>query len=290
MIREQKIGDVRIVAITEYVGPTHQPEATFPEFDRAMFARREAELPPGFWYPHMDRFVIGIHIWAVFAGPNVILIDAGVGNGKPRPAARANMLNTLVPAWMEAAGITPERVTHVVMTHLHSDHIGWNTRLEQGRWVPTFPNARHLVPRRDFEFFRELSESGKAGDPSFRDSLLPVVDAGLADFVEGPGEIADCLQAVEAFGHTPGQMNYWLRSRGEVGVFCADIFHHPVQILNPGLNTAFCILPAEAKATRARFLVEASAESALIMPCHFPSPHCGYIRRNGEQFSFEPAT
>jgi glyoxylase-like metal-dependent hydrolase (beta-lactamase superfamily II) len=289
MIHEFRIGDARVVGLCEYFGPTHQPEAVFPDFDRAAFARRESELPPGYWYPKMDRLVIGITIWAVFTGSSVILIDAGVGNGKPRPTARMDHLNTLVPAWMEAAGIVPERVTHVVMTHLHGDHVGWNTRFEDGRWVPTFRNARYVMPRRDFDYFRELSESGRAGEPSFADSIAPVVDAGLVDFLEGPGEVAGCLQAVEAIGHTPGQMNYWLRSRGDVGVFCADIFHHPVQILHPNLNTAFCVLPAEARATRASFLAEASATSALIMPCHFPPPHCGYIRRRGDDFAYEPA-
>ena len=145
------------------------------------------------------------------------------------------------------------------------------------------------MPRRDFDYFRELSESGRAGEPSFADSVVPIVEAGLADFIEGPGEVAGCLQAVEATGHTPGQMNYWLRSGGEAGVFCADIFHHPVQVLHPQLNTAFCVLPVEAKATRAAFLAEASAASALVMPCHFPPPHCGYIRRSGDRFIYEPA-
>jgi glyoxylase-like metal-dependent hydrolase (beta-lactamase superfamily II) len=289
MITEQRIGRYRIVGISEYYGPTHQPEAVFPEFDRAAFAKREAELPPGHWYPHMDRFVIGIQLWAVFAGTNLILIDAGVGNGKTRPAARMNRLNTLVPAWMEAAGIIPDRVTHVVMTHLHSDHIGWNTRAEGDGWVPTFPKARHILPRRDFDHFQTLSTSGKAGDTSFSDSIEPVLQAGLVDFIDGAGRVADCLDAVETVGHTPGQMSYWLRDGDEVGVFCADILHHPVQILFPNLNTAFCVMPDAAKATRRSFLEQASAESALVMPCHFPPPHCGHVGRRGEDFTYEPA-
>lgn len=290
MIGRWSIGDIRVANIVEYFGPTHQPETVFPEFDRAAFSQREDELPPGHWYPHMDRFVIGIQLWVVFAPPNVIVVDTGVGNGKPRSAARMNRLNTLVPAWLEAAGVTPDMVTHVVMTHLHADHVGWNTVLEGDRWVPTFPNARYLMPKRDFEYFRQLSEAGGAAkDPSFTDSVLPIVQAGLADFIDGQTEVADCLQVEDARGHTPGQVNYWLHSCGEVGVFSADIFHHPVQILHPGLNTAFCVLPDEAKATRLKFLNEASRTDALVMPCHFPPPHCGFIRRQGDVFAYEPA-
>ena len=288
MIHERHIGHVRIVGVTEYFGPTHQPEATFPGFDRTAFARREHELPPGHWYAAMDRFVIGIQIWAVFAEENLIVIDAGVGNGKVRAAARMNGLNTLVPAWMEAAGIMPDRVTHVVTTHLHGDHIGWSTRLEDGFWVPTFPNARHLMPRRDFDYFAGLSDAGTALEPSFCDSVVPLLEAGLVDFIDGPGHVADCLEAVEAAGHTPGQMNYWLRSNGEAGIFCADVFHHPVQILHPELNTAFCVLPDQARATRRRVLDQVSAEGALVMPCHFPPPHCGYVHRRGDDFVYRP--
>ena len=289
MIRSWTIGDVKVTSIVEYFAPTHQPEATFPEFDRQVFAGQAGQLPALHWFADMDRFVIAIQLWVVFAGSNVILIDTGVGNAKVRPAARMNRLNTLVPQWMQAAGVSRDTVTHVVMTHLHSDHIGWNTVLDGDRWVPTFPNARYLVPRRDFDFFKSLNDEGRASDTSFADSLQPVVDAGLVDFVDGQKEIAGCLQVADAKGHTPGQLNYWLRSRGETGVFSADVFHHPVQILNPGWNTAFCILPEDAKRTRLALLNEAADTGALVMPCHFPPPHCGYVRRQGDAFAYEPA-
>ncbi|MCV3205625.1 MBL fold metallo-hydrolase [Mesorhizobium sp. YC-39] len=290
MIGRWRIGDIEVANIVEYYGPTHQPEIVFPEFDRTVFARRENELPPQHWYPDMNRLVIGIQLWVVFAPPNIIVVDTGVGNHKPRSAARMNQLNTLVPLWLEAAGVKAEKVTHVVMTHLHGDHVGWNTFLQDGRWAPTFPNARYVMPRRDFDYFKDLSKSGRAGDSSFADSVLPIVQASLADFIDGQTEVADCLRVTDAIGHTPGQLNYWLRSGGEAGVFSADIFHHPVQILNPAWNTAFCVLADEAKSTRLRFLDEASKASALVMPCHFPPPHCGFIRRQGDGFAYEPAS
>ncbi len=184
MIRSWSVGDIRVTRLVEYYGPTHDPAATFPDFDRARFDRHVTGLPPGHWFPELDRLAIAVQIWIVFAGPNVILIDTGVGNGKPRPLARMNRLNTLVPLWLAAAGVTPEIVTHVAMTHLHYDHIGWNTVFEDGDWVPTFPNAQYLVPKDDFVFFKERVERTAATDASLEDSLLPVFESGLVRFVD----------------------------------------------------------------------------------------------------------
>lgn len=289
MIHSWSIGDVRVTSLVEYMGPTHVPEATFPAFDDKVFAVQAGMLPAGAWYGEIRRFTIAIQIWIVHAGNEVILVDSGVGNLKTRPAARMHMLNSLVPQWLAAAGAAPEQVTHVLMTHLHSDHVGWNTTLANGRWVPTFPKARYLVPKSDFDYFKGVVDAGKASDTSLADSVMPVIEAGLVDFIDRHSVLPAALQPVEAFGHTPGMMNYWLRSKGETGVFSADVFHHPVQILNPNWNTAFCILPDAAKATRAQLLREAADTGALVMPCHFPAPHTGYVRRSGDGFSFEPA-
>jgi glyoxylase-like metal-dependent hydrolase (beta-lactamase superfamily II) len=289
MIRSWRIGDIKVTSVVEYYGPTHVPEATFPEFDGAKAAVQAGLLPAGHWYPDIRRLTIAIQIWVVFAGSEVILIDTGVGNGKTRPAQRMNMLNTLVPQWMAAAGASREVVTHVVMTHLHSDHIGWNTMGDGDRWVPTFPNAAYFVPKDDFAHFKDEHERGKAGDTSFADSLLPVVDAGLVTFVDRQKEIAEVLRVAPAPGHTPGMLNYWVSSNGETGVFSGDVLHHPIQILNPGWNTAFCLLADKAKATRRAFLNTAADAGARVMPCHFAPPHSGFVRRQGEEFRFEPA-
>jgi glyoxylase-like metal-dependent hydrolase (beta-lactamase superfamily II) len=290
MIRSWSIGDAKVTSVVEYFGPTHVPEIAFPDFDPLIMATIAGGLPPGHWYPQINRFVIAVQIWILAIEDRLILVDTGVGNGKPRPAARMNMLNTLVPHWLYAAGATRENVTDVVMTHLHSDHIGWNTTFEDGRWVPTFPHARYHVPKQDFDYFSALEAAGKPLDASLSDSLQPVIDAGLATFVDEEHLVAGHLSVRPAPGHTPGQLNYWLESRGESGVFSADILHHPVQILSPGWNSGFCMLPDEARKTRAAFLAEAADVGALVMPCHFPPPHCGYVRRVGGGYAYEPAT
>lgn len=289
MIHSWSIGDIEVTSLVEYCGPTHAPEATFPAFDPEKFERQVPLLPPGNWYPGVGRLTIAVRIWIVKAGSNVILIDAGAGNGKPRPSARINLLNTLTPQWMAAAGAAPERVTHVVMTHLHSDHIGWNTVRDGDRWVPTFPNARYLVPKDDFVFFKDRHDRGAAPDPSFGDSLLPVVEAGLVDLIDGQREVADLLEVSDARGHSPGMLNYWVRSGGETGVFTADVFHHPVQVFNPDWNTAFCMDADKARATRRAVVAAAADAEARIMPCHFAPPHCGFVRRQGDGYIFEPS-
>lgn len=289
MLHSHQLGAIRATGIVEYFGPTHVPSATFPDFDPVRFAVEKAKLAPHQYAAVVDRLIVAIQIWIVHAGPNVIVIDTGVGNAKPRPTPRMNMLNTLALQWMEAAGAPPDKVTHVVMTHLHSDHVGWNTRLAGDRWQPTFVNARYHLPAKDFAYFKDRHERGLVRESSFADSVLPVVDAGLADFVSPGDEIAHTLVAEAAYGHTPGQLNYRIRSDGSEGVFSGDIFHSPLQVAVPEWNTAFCVDADAARATRAAFLASAADSGALVMPCHFGPPHCGYIRRQGAGFTFEPA-
>jgi len=176
------------------------------------------------------------------------------------------------------------------MTHRHADHVGWNTVWDGDRWAPTFPNARHHPPKTDYEFFKGEVEAGRPADGgSFLDSVAPIVEAGVASFITNQTEVADCLRVAPATGHMPGQLNYWIESGGERAILSADIMHHVMQIRMPDWNTGFCILPDEARRTRHAFLAEAARTGALVMPCHFAPPHTGFVRRQGEGYTFEPA-
>lgn len=290
MLHTWKIGDIKVSSLVEYCGPTHDPKAVFGAMDRARFDAMKHRLPPGHYYPASDKFNIACQIWLVETGDKCILIDGGVGNRKQRAFERFNNLNTLFPHWLAAAGVTRDKVTHMVMTHLHTDHVGWATVLENGKWVPTFPKARHIMPKVDYDYFMAQVGTGNVLDDGTQtDSIKPVVDAGLVDFLTDEREIAGLLRPAKATGHTPGMHNYWISSRGEHGVFSADVMHHPVQVYMPELNTGFCILQDEARKTRAALLAEAARTGALVMPCHFPPPHCGYIRRDGDGYAYEPA-
>jgi glyoxylase-like metal-dependent hydrolase (beta-lactamase superfamily II) len=193
--------------------------------------------------------------------------------------------------WLEAAGAGPSQVTHVVMTHMHTDHVGWNTVLKDGRWVPTFPKARYLFPKDEFDHWKadyDKGEEVQAG--SFADSVMPIVEAGMADFMDGVKEVAGCLTPEPVPGHAPGMLSFRLRSNGEEGVFTGDIMHNAIQIAQPHWNDRYCLRPGQAAESRAAALKRAADRGALIMPMHLGAPYCGYVRRQGEGYAFEPAS
>lgn len=290
MLHSWMIGDIQVSSIVEYFAPTHDPKVLFPAFNRSDFDDVVKQLPHGHYAPATDRLVVAIQTWLVRAGDRRIMIDTGCGNGKSRATARMNRMNSLWPEWFAATGETFDSITDVVMTHFHADHVGWNTRVEGGKWVPTFANATYHFPKLDFDWFKAAYEDGRMPDGgSFADSVQPIVDAGQAEFITDQTNVAGCLSVSEAPGHAPGQLNYWIESGGQQGVFSADIFHSVVQILRPDWNTAFCIEPERALATRKEFLRRAAETEALVMPCHFAPPHCGYIRAKNDGFTFEPA-
>ena len=296
MIHHHTIGDARVTGVIEYSGPTHDPAFLYPAVDKAerdaVLQANASWLAPNHYVPHMDRLIVTIRLWVVQAGGNTIVIDTGVGNRKPRAAERMDRLNTLVMPWLESIGAGPQQVTHVVMTHLHTDHVGWNTVEKDGRWAPTFPKARYLFPKDEFDYWKGLYDKGDkdVNQGSFADSVLPVLDAGLGDFMDGTAEVAGCLAPEPVPGHAPGMLSFRLRSRGEEGLFCADILHNAIQIVRPDWNDRYCLWPDKALESRAAGLKRACERGALLMPMHLGAPYCGYVRRQGDGYRFEPAT
>ena len=294
MIHHHTIGDARVTGVIEYSGPTHDPAFLYPAVDKAerdaVLQANASWLAPNHYVPHMDRLIVTIQLWVVQAGGNTIVIDTGVGNRKPRAAERMDRLNTLVMPWLESIGAGPQQVTHVVMTHLHTDHVGWNTVEKDGRWAPTFPKARYLFPKDEFDYWKGLYDKGDkdVNQGSFADSVLPVLDAGLGDFMDGTAEVAGCLAPEPMPGHAPGMLSFRLRSRGEEGLFCADILHNAIQIVRPDWNDRYVLWPDKALESRAVGLKRACERGALLMPMHLGAPYCGYVRKQGEGYAFEP--
>lgn len=287
MMYHRRIGSADVFNIVEYVGPTHDPARVFPDLESDWKA---AATQWPYQYVHsLNRFVIAINIWVVRWKGNVIIVDTGCGNFKSRATERMNNLNNRVMEWFEAAGADRDSVTHVINTHLHADHVGWNTVAEDGTNVPTFRNAQYFMPRADLDHFQAIYDGGdkNASVGSFADSVLPVIDAGQVTIVEGDGEIAG-LTMTPAHGHTPGMYRMTLTSDGETGIFCADIFHNPIQIHQASLNTMFCMLPDLARETRQRFLEGVADTGAIVMPCHFAFPHSARIGRAGDRYVFQP--
>jgi glyoxylase-like metal-dependent hydrolase (beta-lactamase superfamily II) len=244
-------------------------------------------LVPGHYDPASGMLKLSIHSWLLTVGGKRILIDTCVGNHKPRAARPLwHQLDTPYLARLAAAGARPEDIDMVMCTHLHVDHVGWNTRLENGRWVPTFPNARYVFSQADYDHYLKVDndpEKGPANMGSFRDSVLPVVEAGLAQIVSGAAALDENLSIAPAPGHTPGTIAINFESRGERAVFCGDILHHALQVYRPQWNSFACLDAANARSSR-RKVLEQCAAGALLVPVHFGAPFACHIDRKGEGF------
>ena len=221
---------------------------------------------------------------------HVIVVDTCCGNHKPRAGApEFHMLTTGYLDRFQALGITPEDVDYVMCTHLHIDHIGWNTRLEGGRWVPTFPNARYVVSREEYGDAEEQARTipFEPVRNGFNDSILPVVEAGLVDLVHDDHELLDILRLRAAPGHTRANVQIELSSGGEKAIFAGDMLHTPMQVPFWNWSSKLCWDQAQASATRRRLLEQCVEENALLVPGHFCTPHVGRIREDGDSFGVE---
>ena len=224
----------------------------------------------------------------------MVIVDTGCGNGKTRrneAFRRFHQLNLPYLDRLAAYGVRPEDVTMVINTHLHVDHVGWNTRLVDGRWVPTFPNARYVIGRHELAHWQDPA-AGPAlhawGIPVIADSVDPILAAGLADLVDDGDTILQGVTLRAAPGHTAGQLAVWLGSDGAQGVFTADVFHQPMQVARPGWNSCFCEVPDAAIATRLALFQSAAETGAVLFPSHTGAPHAGRVVRDGAGFRFVP--
>jgi glyoxylase-like metal-dependent hydrolase (beta-lactamase superfamily II) len=166
-------------------------------------------------------------------------------------------------------------------THLHVDHVGWNTRLASGRWVPTFPNAKYIFSRREHDFWCDTTQretTQQALKNVYSDSILPIVESGKAVLFQDTYGLDDCLTVVPAPGHTPGHVRIDLKSREQNAVFCGDVLHSPLQIVLPHWNSVFCSDPKQAAQTRRDVLSHCAETGALLMPIHFGIPYVAHIR------------
>ena len=285
-----KIGNSTITRIEEQVGPNDTPlESFLSGVVRARFDRHLPWMVPVHFDPAADRLITSNHSWLIRTGSHTILLDSCAGNHKERPwLPRFHQLNVPFLERLRAAGAATEDIDIVLCTHLHTDHVGWNTRLENGRWVPTFPKARYLFSRIEHDYWdpkvgdRRAKAPGRAG--VYDDSVLPVIQSKQAVLLDGAHAIDDRLLVEPSPGHTPGHVVLKLSDQGEKALFCGDVLHHPVQVYEPGWNTRFCELPEQAAATRRRMLEYCCGDHALLFPTHFAAPHVAAIRPEGDGF------
>ena len=288
MLHSRRIGSFELFQIAEFTGPTHDADFMLPGLAREAFEANASWLQPHYWLAPTNRLVFTMQLFVLKARDRVIVIDTGVGNHKARRAGAQNMINTPMQDWLRAIGAAPERVTHVVLTHLHGDHVGWNTVRVGERWEPFFPNASYFLPRDDFAVFEQRYQQGDRdlfGAP-FEDSILPLLSQSAIRFVAAGDEIADCLTARAAPGHTAGQLTYTLRTDDpRAFVFSADVLHSPIQVIYPQINSRWCELPDEARRTRHALLAEAARSESIVLPAHAGGLGGWMVTREGEGFA-----
>lgn len=296
-MQQWTIGNTTVTRIEEQLGPGSFPPAQyFTGFDREVLNQNLDWLVPHHYIPSQDALITSVHSWLIQTPQHTILLDSCSGNHKDRHWwPRFHQLNTPFLARLAEAGVQATDINMVLCTHLHADHIGWNTSLQNGRWVPTFPNAKYLFSRIENDHWDPLKNPTLAADPARRiayvDSVLPVIHAGQAQLVEGVHAIDDSLLLEPAPGHTPGHILLKLLDSKGGGVFCGDVIHHPLQIYAPQWNTQFCQDSDQARTTRQRMLCYCAETGAKLFPTHFGAPHVAKIKDKAGQFSaiFVPA-
>jgi len=218
---------------------------------------------------------------------HTILVDSCIGNHKPREARPAwNMkTDTRYMDQLKGLGLGVEQIDYVLCTHLHVDHVGWNTQLVDGRWVPTFPNARYVFGQTEYAYWE--GENAKKENPVFVDSVLPVVEAGRADLVQDSFGIGDHLRLLPTPGHTPGHVSVLLGRTGTEAAVSGDIVHSPLQARYPELSMAFDVDPKASAVARRSFFERVAETPTICCMTHFPSPSIGRIKRWGEGFRCE---
>lgn len=247
-------------------------------------------LPDGYYEHGAGVFSALVHNWLVQIGGRTVMIDTGFGNDKVLPGLpSASNLKTDFLGELAAAGVQPEDVDMILCTHLHIDHVGWNTRWNGDAWVPTFPNARYIFTRIERDHWepsnpgctRDITKAMAAG--VFEQGVQPILDAGLAELVEPDARIDDVFQFIPTPGHSPGHVAIRLSDGGEGAIFCADVMHHPIQILHPQWNSVFCEEEEEAIRSRRKILSLCADEDLILCPAHFVHGAC-HVRREGEDF------
>ena len=275
-----QIGDVRIRRYVELttasLGPHLLPQAT-----------PEALAAHDWLDPFLDerkRLVLSMHSFVVETPDRTLLVDTCIGNDKVRSYPKWNHMQSDFLERLSADGFPPECFDTVLCTHMHVDHVGWNTRLVNGNFVPTFTSARYLYSSTEWSHWRvEPQEYG----PVIEDSVQPVIDAGLADFVDSDHQVCPEVQLESTPGHTPGHVSIHIRSRGEEAIITGDMIHHPCQIAHADWSSTADVDPELSARTRNDFMKRYADKPVLVLGTHFATPTAGRLVRDGASFRLD---
>tara|TARA_Y100001970_G_C14155875_1_gene815513 strand:+ start:76 stop:993 length:918 start_codon:yes stop_codon:yes gene_type:complete len=297
-MKPQKIGNFsvrKLVEVVDYLSP----EFAFNEYDESKCKDYLKWLSPHFMLSSNAgiNLLFSFHSFVVQGNNKTILIDTCIGNHKERSA---------LPSWhnqnrpyidnLRSMGIDIKDIDYVMCTHLHADHVGWNTQLINGKWIPTFPNAKYIFSKMDYQkhdlIYKNKSKSNDQnpnpgeGDfyASWEDSIIPVINSGNYELVDYDYNIDDSVSIIHTPGHTPGHFCVHLKSQGQEAFFTGDMMHHPLLVSEPQWVTHFCLDPKQSTITRRKFIDKNTDNGAVIFAAHFAGPTAGQItNRHGFQ-------
>lgn len=282
-----RIGDVTVTRVVEMEMPVpYNPKRAFLKEATPEALAAIPWLAPHYVTPE-GHLRLSIHALLVEAPGLRLVVDTCIGNDRPRRLVGGQSLSTGFLQAFEATGWTRESVDAVVCTHLHVDHVGWNTMREGEGWVPTFPKARYLIGRREYDHWS--AEGDDEQQVILSDSIRPVFDAGLVDLVEMDHVISPEVRLVPTPGHTPGHVSVRIESAGQVGLITGDMVHHPCQLAHPEWSPPFDSDPAASAVMRREVFEGAADQPILVIGTHFAAPTAGLVRRDGNAFRFEGA-
>ncbi|HRD26671.1 MAG TPA: MBL fold metallo-hydrolase [Caulobacter sp.] len=280
-----QVGAVKVTRVVELEIPVpYSPRRPMIAEATPEALRQTPWLYPDF-VNEQDQLLLSIHALLVEAPGLRLVVDTCIGNDRPRAITGGQPLATTFLEAMAEAGWSRERVDAVICTHLHVDHVGWNTMLVDGAWVPTFPNARYLLGRVEFEHWS--AEAGEENQTILDDSVRPVIDAGLAEFVDMDHRLSPEVRLIPTTGHTPGHVSVVIESEGQTAVITGDMSHHPCQMAHPHWSPSFDSDPKASAVTRARMFAEWADQPILVIGTHYAAPTAGHVKREGEAFRFE---
>jgi glyoxylase-like metal-dependent hydrolase (beta-lactamase superfamily II) len=283
---EIQIGDVTISSIIERDGPWRSPEAMFPAYTPDIGQAHLAGLDPVVYDAASNRMVITYQTFVIRTPHHTMLVDTCTGEDKGYPAP----MDFPKQPWLDgfkAAGLSFEQIDYVFCTHLHIDHSGWNTVLRDGRWVPTFPNAKYVFHKREYAAWEAADKRGENPPGNvWRYNCEPIAAAGQALLVDDDYMLDDLVSLTPTPGHSPCHCCINIHSKGQRAVVTGDMMHHALQCREPDWSTVFCSDPVQAAQSRRVFLSSVADTDTIILPVHFPSPTAGLIEADGERFKY----
>lgn len=278
LMKSISFGDVLVSRAEEMIWEI-SPRFLFPDLTYEDFEPHRHWLVPHFSTEQL-KLRLSIHSFVLRTSHHTILIDTCIGNDRKRDVPLWDHMSGPYLENLQALGVDPEQVDYVFCTHMHVDHVGWNTRLENGRWVPTFPNAKYLFNRKEWEYWKDTEDENQA--EVVKDSLLPIMEAGLHQIVEETVEIDDAVRLEPTPGHTPGHCSVLLNSKGEQAVITGDMIHHPSQIAEPHWGSRVDWDLEMGIETRKAFIEKYADTATTILGTHFAPPTAVKIR-SGKQ-------